>query len=212
MLTKMNSGGIHIFMRLKLPALLFKRDNVCVQAYVKTSSVFHSYTSTESSKSDPFALKAPGNSCRSHGSLNSPPCGCSPPLRNSLFPYEHMGLERCFLMSQMGHNEHGRPQLPRCPVIIMHPCTSCGIFICMRHDAYLIKRLWSKVPAWQQMSREFLTKCSAFSASPSCDSPNATPPGETDWQPSSCDPTPSNAVALTRSSPLQSADVYSYSQ
>ncbi len=131
---------------------------------------------------------------------------------NSLFPYEHMGLERCILMSQMGHNEHGRPQLPRCPVIIMHPCTSCGIFICTRHDTYLIKRLQSKVPAWQQMSREFLTKRSAFSASPSCDSSNATHPGKTDWQPSSCDPTPSNAVALPRSSPLQSADVYSYSQ
>lgn len=56
MLTKMNSGWIHIFMWLKLAALLFKRGNVCAQAYVKTSAAFHSYASTESRKSDPFAL------------------------------------------------------------------------------------------------------------------------------------------------------------
>ncbi len=183
MLTKMNSGGIHIFMRLKLPALLFKRDNMRAQAYVKTSSPFHSYTSTESRKSDPFALKAPGNLSRSRGSLNSPPCGCSPPLRAPVKACSHMNtwdLSAVFLMSQMGHNEHGRPQLPRCPVIIMHPCTSCGIFICTHRDTYLIKRLRSKVPAWQQMSREFLTKRSAFSASPSCDSPNAMPSGKID--------------------------------
>lgn len=86
-----------------------------------------------------------------------------------------MGLERCFwcprwaIMSMEDHSS-------RCPVIIMRPCTSCFIFICTRRDTYLIKRLGRKVPAWQQMSREFLTKRMAFSASSSCDSPSTRPP------------------------------------
>lgn len=126
----------------------------------------------------------------------------------SLFPYEHMGFQFSFLMSQMGHNEHGRPQLSRCPAIIMRPSASYSIFISILCVISLIKRLRGKVSVWQQMSREFLTKCLPFLCSP------ARRPGSEPLVKGSDSPLPVFPCRRLRCTPRlpQSSDVYSYSQ
>lgn len=107
----------------------------------------------------------------------------------SLFPYEHMRLQFSVLMSQMGRNEHGRPQLSRCPAIIMRPSSSYSIFISMLPDTSLIKRLQARsryanrclVNFWQNacLSLRSLARRPRFRA-----------PGERERQPTSCFPMP----------------------